>query len=327
MKWPPWLLFVLAVLTLAAGCSACSRASDSADAKRSPKPPPAASATVPAGWHLDVEIDGAPAAPIDGARLDATKPDFADAEHRAWRVATLVGPAAARPGAIVAAVGDAGIAVEMRAGAGPTDPTPALSLNRRGEVVVEVVSPDDPFPDFHGKGGRLSRPGDPLPRVAGPTKIRVYVPQAGGPPSADASLVGTGNNGGEGKGGGADAGAAAQPLKVVIAGAVAQSWTAQSFDAIPHFTVHADNSAKDAWSLRDIVVKLVGPRARVSAAVDGEGTRAKIDAKQWADATKTPVLRVNRRGMYKIEWVDKDGNMTNDDDIRDVRTVEVIPGG
>jgi hypothetical protein len=29
--------------------------------------------------------------------------------------------------------------------------------------------------------------------------------------------------------------------------------------------------------------------------------------------------------MYKIEWVDKDGNMTNDDDVRDVKSVEVAP--
>jgi hypothetical protein len=299
----------------------CSRASDSADAKRSPKAPPAVSGVVPAGWHVDVEIDGANAPPIDAPRLDATKPDFADEEHRAWRVATLVGAAAARPGAIIAAVGDAGTAVEMRSGTAPNDPTPVLSLNRRGEVVVEVISPDDPFPDFHGKGGRLNRPGDPQPRVAAPTKLRVYVT-----PAVDGGVVGTGDRGGEGKGGGASATGAAPPLKAVVAGGPAQTWTTQSFDPVPRFTIHADNSDRDAWSLRDIVTKLVGPKARVTAAVDGDGTRAKIDAKQWADATKTPVLRVNRRGMYKIEWVDKDGNMTSDDDVRDVRSIEIAPG-
>jgi hypothetical protein len=300
----------------------CSRASDSADAKRSPKPPPAAIGVVPAGWHVDVEIDGAPAPPIDAPRLDATKPDFADDEHKAWRVATLVGPAATRAGAVVAAVGDAGIAVEMRTGGTPTEPTPVLSLNRRGEVVVEVISPDDPFPDFHGKGGRLNRPGDPQPRVAAPTKIRIYM--AAG---VDAGVVGTSDGGGAGKGGGAGAASAAPPLKVIVTGGPAQSWTTQSFDAVPRFTVHADNSDRDAWSLRDIVTKLVGPKARATAAVDGDGTRAKLDAKQWADATKTPVLRVNRRGMYKIEWVDKDGNMTSDDDVRDVRSLEIAAGG
>jgi hypothetical protein len=170
----------IAVLGVLALASACSKTSETTDAKRSPKPPPpaASSVAIPASVHLDVEIDGAPAAAIDGARLAASKPDFVDDEHRAWRIVTLVGPAAGRPGAIVAAVGDKGLSLDMPAPAGPKDPVPALSLNRRGEVVVGLVAPDEPFPDYHGRGGRLSRPGDPLPHLAAPTKLRVYVSAA-----------------------------------------------------------------------------------------------------------------------------------------------------
>ena len=167
---------VLGVLALA---SACSKASETTEAKRSPKPPPPAaiSDAIPA-VHLDVEIDGAPAAAIDAARLAASKPDFVDEDHRAWRIVTLVGPSASRPGAVVAAVGDKGLSLDMPAPNGPKDPVPALALNRRGEVVVGLLAPDDPFPDYHGKGGRLSRPGDPLPHLPAPTKLRVYVPAA-----------------------------------------------------------------------------------------------------------------------------------------------------
>lgn len=175
----------VAVLGVVALATACSKPSETTDAKRSPKPPPppvASSVAIPGAVHLDVEIDGAPAAPIDGARLAASKPDFVDDDHRAWRIVTLVGPAASRPGAVVAAVGDKGLSLEMPAPAGPKDPVPALSLNRRGEVVVGLVAPDDPFPDYHGRGGRLSRPGDPLPHLAAPTKLRVYV--AGAAPVA-----------------------------------------------------------------------------------------------------------------------------------------------
>ena len=181
MKLPSLVTAATLALCLACGCS---KPSDTTDAKRSPKPPPSASVSVPAALHIEVELDGAPAAPIDAARLSATKPDFSDSEHRAWRLTTLLGAAASRPGVVLSALGDKGLGLEMHPGAGPSDPTPVLSLNRRGEVFVELVAPDDPFPDFHGKGGRLSRPGDPLPRVTNPIRVRVYVPSS--PPRADA---------------------------------------------------------------------------------------------------------------------------------------------
>jgi hypothetical protein len=312
-----------AALLLAAGCS---RLSDSTDTKRSPKPPPSASVAVPASLHIDVEVDGTPAAPIDAARLEAVKPDFSDDDHRAWRLTTLVGPAAARPGVVIAAVADQGVALELRPTGAATDPAPVLELNRRGEVVVTMMSPGEPFPEFHGKGGRLNRPGDPAPRVMSPTKLRVSV-AAAGTTAAASSTVGTGTNGGEGKGGGERASASAQPLKVVITGGTPTTWAPDAFAPVKRFTIHSDGSDKDAWSLRDIVHQLVGPKARVLGAVDGDGTKARIAPKDWADAKKTPVLRINRRGMYKIEWVDKDGNMTNDDDVRDVKSIEVAPGG
>jgi hypothetical protein len=315
----------LAAVGLLLLVAACSKTSDSVDAKRSPKPPPAASVAVPAGLHVDVEIDGVPASPIDAARLTATTPDFQDDDHRAWRVTTLLGAAAARPGVVVAAVGDKGVSVEMRPGPGPNDPTPVLSLNRRGDVVAELLAPDAPFPDFHGKGGRLNRPGDPTPRLPSPVRLRVFVPGAAAPVAS--STVGTGTGGGTGDGGGALAATNAEPLKVLVTGTGPTTWTPAALAALPRFTIHADGSDKDAWPLRDVVHVLVGPRARVTAAIDGDGTSAKIDKKAWADTKKTPVLRINRRGMYKIEWVDRDGDLTNDDGVRNVRSVEVNPNG
>ena len=151
--------------------AACSRPSESTDAKRSPRPPPSATVTIPAALHVDVEIDGAPAPAVDAARLGSIKPDYSNDEHRVWRIATLVGASGARPGAVVAAMGDNGVTLEMPVPSSATDPIPTLSLNRRGDVVVGLVAPDDPFPDYHGRGGRLNRPGDRLPRLYGPTRI------------------------------------------------------------------------------------------------------------------------------------------------------------
>jgi hypothetical protein len=313
---------ILAIaLLLGAGCS---RTSDSTDAKRSPKPPPADSLAIPAALHVEVEIDGTPAPAIDASRLGAVHPSFTDDDHRAWRLGAVIGPAADRPGVVISAMGDKGVALELHGGTGPAGPVPVLELNRRGEVVVALVTPDDPFPEFHGKGGRLNRPGDPLPHVSSPTRLRVYV--AGTSP-VDSGTVGTGTGGGAGNGGGSQATSNAAVLKVVITGGTPKTWSPDAFASIQRFTIHSDGSEKDAWSLRDIAHQLVGPKARVVGAVDGDGTRAKIQPKDWADPRKTPVLRINRRGMYKIEWVDKDGNMTNDDDVRDVKSVEVTSGG
>jgi hypothetical protein len=319
MKISP--MFCALVLALA---SACSRPSEITDAKRSPKPPPAESLAIPSGLHVDVEIDGAATPAIDAARLGAIPPSFSDADHRAWKLATVLGAPAERPGVVFSAVSDKGVALELRPAASATDPTPVLELNRRGEVRVGLVAPDDPFPEFHGKGGRLNRPGDPLPHVSSPTKLRVYL--AGAAPAAS-STVGTGTGGGGGNGGGAQTASNAPPLKVVLTGGAPTAWSPDQLAPIKHFTIHSDGSEKDAWSLREIAHQLVGPNARVVGAVDGDGTKAKIAAKAWNDPKKTPVLRINRRGMYKIEWVDKDGNMTNDDDVRDVKSVEVDPKG
>jgi len=153
--------------------AACSKPSESTDAKRSPRPPPSATVSIPATVHVDVEIDGAPAPAVDALRLGTVKPDYTNDEHRVWRIATLVGASAARPGSMVSAIGDNGVTLEMPVPSTPTDPIPTLSLNRRGDVVVGLVAPDDPFPDYHGRGGRLNRPADRLPRLYGPTRLRI----------------------------------------------------------------------------------------------------------------------------------------------------------
>jgi hypothetical protein len=159
--------------------TACSKASESSDAKRMPLPPPPAAssaAEAASSIHVDVFIDGAAAPPIDGAKLAATKPDYQEDEHRVWKLATLVGPAADRAGAVIAATGDKGVTVSMPRPATDKDPVPVLTVNRRGEVMVEMIEAGDPFPGYHGRGGRLARPGDPLPRIVGVTAIRVSVP-------------------------------------------------------------------------------------------------------------------------------------------------------
>jgi hypothetical protein len=170
MKW-----LILAAIALLG----CTKASESSEAKRMPKPPPSASAPEPGdAVRIDVTVDGKPAPPIDGTKLAATPPDFKDGEHRAWRVATLL-PPADREGAVIAATGDKEVTIVLPRPRTKSDPVPVLEVNRRGDVFCGLVSADEPFPSFHGRGGRLARPGDPLPRLTGLKRIAVTLSDGG----------------------------------------------------------------------------------------------------------------------------------------------------
>lgn len=166
-------LLGLAIAVAAAG--GCQKASDATQAKRMPQPPPAPAheLTVPEGLRIEVVVGGTAAPAIDAARLRATPPDFADAERRAWKLSTLVGAGVATPGTefVVNGAPSAGLVLTQPASA--TEPQPALMLNRRGELVATMVTPNAPFPSFHGAGGRLGRPGDTTPHVPGVVRIVV----------------------------------------------------------------------------------------------------------------------------------------------------------
>jgi hypothetical protein len=153
---------------------ACQKASDSDGSKQRPNLPPPPHALIPATLHITVEIDGKEAPAIDAARLASVKPDFEDAEHRAWRMPTLI-PEAARARAVTQVSGGDGPAVLFREPAAPGGAEPVLAETRRGGVVAAMLEPQNPFPPYHGQGRRLSRPGDPLPRVNGVRSIRVYL--------------------------------------------------------------------------------------------------------------------------------------------------------
>jgi hypothetical protein len=159
---------VLAAAALAAGCS---RAGDEAGTKRSPSQPPPRSVEIPSDLSIAVTVDGAAHAAITAETLRGIHPDFADDERRAWRVPTLL-PEAERAGSVVEAVSPAGVGVrfEHRTADGLE---PVLFLTRRGEVMVAAVDPKDPFPRYHGQGGRLRRGGDPMPRVAPVARLAV----------------------------------------------------------------------------------------------------------------------------------------------------------
>lgn len=161
-------------------CSACSKAGEEQQGtKRAPiPPPPQQPADLPADLSIAVEVDGAPADPVTQKMLAAHPPDFADEERRAWRLSRIL-PAYVE-GASVEAVGRDGVSMTMPRPPTLEEPQPVLFVTRRGDIVATVLDPDNPFPDFHGQGGRLRRPGDLTTRVTPIVKLRVRSP--GAPP-------------------------------------------------------------------------------------------------------------------------------------------------
>jgi len=154
-------------------CSwSCSKAGDEQSGKRAPISPPPPELEIPDGLSIPVEVEGGEAMAITRDQLLGLEPDFADTERRAWRLSRLV--AALSPGKTIEATGREGVSITMQQPESPDEPQPVLFLTRRGEVVATVVRPEEPFPAYHGQGGRLRRPGDTTPRVAGVVKMRVF---------------------------------------------------------------------------------------------------------------------------------------------------------
>ncbi|MBK6515973.1 MAG: hypothetical protein IPG04_18220 [Polyangiaceae bacterium] len=152
---------------------ACQQPSEEGDAKRTPKPPPAPESDVPDDLSIEVTVGDVASAPIDAARLRSTPPDYSDKERRAWDLVKLLGDAAKRPGVRLAVSAERGPEVVMTPPASPEDFVPVLLVSRRGGAIATMLDPKEPFPEFHGRGGRLGRRGDPVPRVEGAKKIRV----------------------------------------------------------------------------------------------------------------------------------------------------------
>ena len=152
-----WIWIWIAILAIAC------HGDEPNEERKLPKLQPPPTVAIPRDLRVPISIDGKPAAALDAARLDANKPDFADAERSAWRVDTLF--RADMPGghARIAAFGDNGVSLALDVPA--KGAVPVLLLNRRGQVVLTVIDPASPFPGFHGQGGRLARPGDPSPHI------------------------------------------------------------------------------------------------------------------------------------------------------------------
>jgi hypothetical protein len=150
--------------------AACSKASNEAQTRQWPEPPPGKEVSIPAKLEIAVTVDGAARPAITADVLRGVPADYSDAERKAWRIPSLVTEAGS--GGIVEATSPAGVSVKFSHPT-PEGLEPVLFLTRRGEVIVAALDPKDPFPRYHGQGGRLRRAGDQMPRVAPVSKLDI----------------------------------------------------------------------------------------------------------------------------------------------------------
>ncbi len=127
-------------------------------------------------WPLDPTAEGAPRSLRTKVNGGAANPQTPTASAVSGRE-TLVGAPAQRADAVFTVTGEKSMAIQMRHPHSAGDEFPVIELNRRGDLVAGMVRPEQPFPGFHGRGERRERPGDPLPHVAGVTKIAISYEQ------------------------------------------------------------------------------------------------------------------------------------------------------
>jgi hypothetical protein len=117
------------------------------------------------------------------------------------------------------------------------------------------------------------------------------------------------------------AAASKRKLSVTVAGAAA-TWDDATFASVPKLAGHAsDGEARDTWSLRELVQRNVGPGARVTAVIN-RGGKTPIEAADWDDTTRTPILHTTRRGSLKFRWANKDGHW-GETVVKDVTGLEI----
>jgi hypothetical protein len=101
-------------------------------------------------------------------------------------------------------------------------------------------------------------------------------------------------------------------------------WGESEFARVGPVAMQGDSGdERQGYGLRELVATLVGPHARLVAVKGDGGKTVAVAASDWADGTKVPVLRLNRRGLVKFQWLSPEGAPLPGQGVRGVRELVV----
>ena len=100
---------------------------------------------------------------------------------------------------------------------------------------------------------------------------------------------------------------ARQVLRFVVDGEEAAAWTPQDMDGFPTTEARDRRGARrQAWDLRDLASRFAGTTGRFLGASESLAPPAEPSRLSGEDGLR-PVLRRNRRGGYRLGWIDDGG--------------------
>jgi hypothetical protein len=156
---------------------------------------------------------------------------------------------------------------------------------------------------------------EPAPPAPAPTPTKASAPPA----------VPSGQEQGERDVKPAWANAGGLQVAVVVDGAAGRPMTGADLAKVKGMQVEGDSGeeSRDAWSARDVAAALYGPTARVTAVKGEDGKSVVVDEAAWRDASRVPVLRINRRGLMKFFWSTTTGAPLVAGEVRGVTEIQV----
>jgi hypothetical protein len=94
-------------------------------------------------------------------------------------------------------------------------------------------------------------------------------------------------------------------LSIALDGGGSAKWRLADLWRVPaNLRVSTARGEMPAWSLRDVAHVLAGEHARVGALTSARGETLILPAADWDDPSRLPILRINRRGLWKFEWLE-----------------------
>lgn len=282
----------------------------------------------PTQTSIAVEVDGQPRPPLTAALLAAHAWERRFEGWSVWKLEALV-PGAAGEGSYVEFERSDGKWVGLRVPPHASGREPLLAMSDGGSslVMLAQLTDGDPVPSVVRSRWTAS-----VSRLRVKTAAAMAARQATRLPRATPVAVRTGAA--EEHGGGRFASAAPghtaqaapQPgaLTVSLGGGRSANWSFEDLRRVPRQRdIPTEGGAASGWSMRDVVAILGDNGARIGTLTNTQGQVVTISSAQWADQTRTPMLRVNHRGLWKFDWVDAGTRMPLPGGLRDVAQLTV----